>query len=76
MIKTGDIVRMSEEFKHVTKFIYDNHEHIDEFGNCFGLVEDLCFDKLENSEFNVRWFPSELRYGYSPDDLEIIKLLI
>ena len=80
MIKTGDKVKMSEDFKNV---LIKNgcKEHIDEFGNCIGIVEDLVNynndgennpDKI-GPEFNVRWLPSKLRYGYSPDDLVKIK---
>lgn len=80
MIKTGDKVKMSEDFK---KALIKNgcKEHIDEFGNCIGIVEDYVNynnDGENNSdkigpEFNVRWIPSKLRYGYSPDDLVKIK---
>lgn len=71
MIKTGDIVRMTDLFLFENRWNLFIKSHIEEFGNCFGLVENL-----EDSEVNVRWFSSEFRYAYSPDDLEIIKLLI
>lgn len=56
-------------------------EHIDEFGDCIGIVEDLVNynNDGENNpnkigpEFNVRWQPSKLRYGYLPEDLIKIK---
>lgn len=76
MIKTGDKVKMSEDLKNAL-IENDCKEHVDEFGNCIGIVEDLVNynNDGENdpnkigSEFNVRWMPSKLRYGYSPDDL-------
>ncbi len=47
--------------------------HIDEFGECEGLVEDLMFPDDPTSEFvNVRWQPSGLRYGYHPNSLEVV----
>jgi hypothetical protein len=55
----------------------DCKEHVDEFGNCIGIVEDLVNynNGGENDsskigpEVNVRWMPSKLRYGYAPIDL-------
>jgi len=45
--------------------------HVEEFGECIGLVEDL--DSPSRPEINVRWQPSGLRYAYNPKDLELIK---
>lgn len=80
MIKTGDKVKMSDAFK---KALLENggKEHIDEFGDCIGVVEDLMDYNNDNEkdpnkigpEFNVRWQPSKLRYGYLPDELIKIK---
>lgn len=76
MIKIGDIVRMTDLFLFENRWNLFIKSHIEEFGNCFGLVEDLCFEGLVDSEVNVRWFPSGFRYAYSPNDLEIINLLV
>lgn len=47
--------------------------HIEEFGECEGIVEDLMFPDDSSSEFiNVRWQPSGLRYGYHPNDLQVV----
>lgn len=45
-------------------------DHIEEFGNCVGTV----MGQMERGwkEVDVRWEPSNLRYGYDPDNLEII----
>lgn len=79
-IKTGDVVKMSEHLKQ-TLISNDCKEHVDEFGECEGTVEDLINynsngenDKNKiGPEFNVRWKPSMLRYGYNPKDLIKIK---
>ena len=48
-------------------------DHVDEFGDCVGLVEDRVFpDNPTAPEVNVRWLPSRLRYGYFPEDLDIV----
>ena len=59
-------------------------DHIEEFGECEGIVQGLLDynnvpkdhpnydpDKV-GPEVNVRWQPSNLRYGYHPDDLEVV----
>lgn len=76
MIKSGDKVKMSDSLKEL---LIKNgcEEHVEEFGDCIGIVEDYV-DYNNNGEndinkigpeFNVRWMPSKLRYGYSPDEL-------
>jgi len=102
MIKTGDRVRMTEEFKakmrgdckpgqHVKEMVEGAGDscfgcslaHIQEFDDCVGVVEDLldynnvkpgdpAYDPNKvGPEFNVRWSPSNLRYGYHPDNLTL-----
>ena len=72
-IKTGDTVKMSEWFKT------DNpecKEHIEEFGECEGIVEDLIdYGTAKGPEYNVKWLPSGLRYGYElgKDVVKVIK---
>ncbi len=80
MIKPGDKVKMSNSLK---KTLINNgcKEHVDEFGECIGIVEDYVNynkdgeneDSKIGPEFNVRWIPSKLRYGYSPKELIKIK---
>lgn len=64
-IKPGDKVKMSEKFKQV---MHDNGcaDHVEEFGNCIGVVENPMFPGIDAPEFDVRWQPSGLRYGYNP----------
>ena len=47
-------------------------DHIAEFGDCEGVVEDRMFDDPGAPELNVRWRPSGLRYGYHPDHLVVV----
>jgi hypothetical protein len=56
--------------------------HIEEFGNSIGIVQGLRdynnvkpgrlgYDPNKvGPEYEVRWLPGNLRYGYYPDDLE------
>lgn len=76
MIKSGDKVKMSDALKE--SLIKNGcKEHVDEFGDCIGIVQDYVNynSNGENDprkigpELNVRWLPSNLRYGYSPDEL-------
>lgn len=71
-MKKGTIVKMSESCK--TQLINNNcKDHVDEFGECEGVVIGPMFPEVENCEdVDVRWKPSNLKYGYSPDQLEII----
>ena len=80
MIKSGDKVKMCDSLKY--SLIKNGcKEHVEEFSNCVGIVEDYVNynNDGENDqnkigpEFNVRWFPSKLRYGYLPEDLIKIK---
>lgn len=48
--------------------------HIEEFGDCEGVVEDRMFLDPAAQEVNVRWAPSGLRYGYHPNDLVVVSL--
>ncbi len=71
-IVAGAVVRMSEALKR--RFIANGcRAHVDEFGECIGLVEGpVDFDTCQGPEVNVRWRPSGLRYGYHPEDLDVI----
>jgi hypothetical protein len=72
-MKTGDRVKMSEEFKKTMNDNWQSRSHINEFGDCVGIVEDLVYEDGFGDEFNIRWETSGLRYGYSPDQLTIIE---
>jgi hypothetical protein len=72
-INKGDKVKMTEKLK-ISLMSNGCEDHVIEFGNCIGIVEDRCYPNInEATEVNVRWQPSGLRYGYFPDELEKIK---
>ena len=51
----------------------DSPEHIEEFGDTIGIVECLMdFGNSKGPELDVRWY-SNLRYGYLPEELEVIE---
>jgi alkylated DNA repair dioxygenase AlkB len=61
---------MTEEFKK--RMAKTSAEHIEEFGDCTGVVEGPMFPNVQEAEeVDVRWHPSKLRYGYFPKDLEV-----
>lgn len=67
----GTRVRMTEGLKD--RFRAGGcQEHVDEFGECQGIVEGLVQwpGGYAGPEVEVRWQPSGLRYGYHPDDLQ------
>jgi len=55
---------------------HSSHDHVKEFGNCVGITEGFVDygNNQTGPEINVRWLPSNLRYAYLPNDLEIINL--
>lgn len=62
---------MTEEYKAWMRQFKVNLPHIDEFGDCVGTVEGpVDYGVQKGPELNVRWQPSNLRYGYHPDHLE------
>ena len=68
-MKKGDIVKMSDTLKQGLKG-NGCEEHVIEFGDCIGVVEDRCYpNDKEATEVNVRWQPSGLRYAYFPKEL-------
>lgn len=69
-MKPGTRVKMSEQFKQL---LTQNEaaEHVKEFGHCIGVVEGLTdYGTQQGPEVDVRWFPSNLRYAYLPDNLD------
>ncbi len=62
--------------------LYCSTDHIEEFSKCVGVVDGLvdynnckpddpAYDPSKlGPEVDVRWQPSNLRYGYDPEDLE------
>ncbi len=63
----GSLVKLNQSIKE--KYISNGcQDHIQEFGDCIGLVVGYMFPDTE--EFvDVRWQPSNLRYGYAISDL-------
>ena len=50
--------------------------HVEEFGDCEGKVEGPMFPDSEAPEVDVRWHSSNLRYGYHPDELEPLRVVV
>ena len=69
-IKIGSIVKMNPVCKQGF-IVNDCQEHVDEFGECIGIIEELY---SEYSEAKVRWKPSNLNYIYNIDHLELINI--
>jgi hypothetical protein len=77
----GDLVRMSAKLKSQLRST-GSGVHVDEFGGCVGIVVGpLDYNNCKpgepgydlakvGPEIDVRWQPSNLRYGYHPSDLE------
>lgn len=79
----GTRVRMSEAYKAAARI--HSPDHVAEFGACMGRVEGPVdyntpgtpFDAEKlGPELDVRWQPSNLRYGYDPNDLEVLPMII
>jgi len=83
-LKKGDRVRMSETLKRNFR-LNGSGEHIDEFGDCIGFVigetdynnvkpGEPDYDRRKiGPEVDVRWQPSNLRYGYDPKKLVLVE---
>lgn len=65
-MKTGDSVKMSDTLK-LNLIDMDCKDHVDEFGDCIGVVEDKVW--IDDNAINVRWQPSGLKYMYDPETL-------
>jgi hypothetical protein len=65
----GKLVRMKESFKEAMRR-NGSSEHIDEFGDCVGVI----LGPMEPGwpEVDVRWKPSNLKYGYDIENLEFV----
>ena len=78
-LQPGMKVRLIEAAK-VAYRANDSGEHIDEFGECVGIVDGpmdytgpSCQIQSLGPEVDVRWQPSNLRYSYAPNHLEIVE---
>ena len=84
-MKAGTKVKMSEELKalfrancidgkHVGPMFDEDcygccGAHVDEFGDCVGIVVGPIILTGDDLEVEVRWQPSNLRYGYDSKHL-------
>lgn len=72
-MKPGTKVKMSEDLK-IRLRLNDCDDHVDEFGDCVGLVEGPTdYGTSKGPELDVRWQPSNLRYAYDPKHLRTIE---
>ncbi len=72
-MKKGTKVKMKDSFKQQC-LKNESRDHILEFGECTGIVIGLTHPELPGiDDVAIRWQPSNLRYNYSPDDLDIVK---
>lgn len=71
-MKIGTMVRMTPNLKRAMR-ANGSGEHVDEFGHCIGVVIGPMFPDTDWPEVDVRWQPSNLRYGYHPNELEIVR---
>lgn len=77
--KKGDRVRLSDAAKNAMLArtgLADSSAHVAEFGECVGIVGDPMFLNGEGPEIDVHWQPSNLRYGYDPDELVPVGFLV
>jgi len=65
-MKIGDRVKMTDNFKRNNP---NSQDHINEFGSCSGIV--VGYIDKSYVDIDVRWIPSELKYGYTIDSLEL-----
>ena len=68
-MKPGTKVKMTKKFK--TAMIAGGNEmHANEFGDCIGIVQGPA--SFGGPYVDVRWQPSNLRYGYNPKNLKVV----
>lgn len=74
MVVKGTRVRMKESYKESLRSGDEfTLAHCEEFGECEGIVDGLIdYGFFQGPEVDVRWQPSNLRYGYDPENLEVI----
>ena len=69
----GMRVRMTAEFKRELEQS-NCQDHVREFGDCIGIVEGSMFDGHPELEWDVRWQPSGLKYGYAAHHVEEVRV--
>lgn len=79
--KAGDRVRFTRAYRTWMRWArnpstgrYHQRWHVREFGRCVGVVlGPVDFGTQLGPEVDVRWEPSGLKYGYEPEDLELVR---
>jgi len=72
----GSVVRMSQRLKDEMTAL-GSGDHVAEFGERLGIVAGpVDFGGQLGPEVDVRWLPEELRYGYAPERLVRVPLVI
>lgn len=71
MFQPGTRVRLTETAKQYFRE-HNSAEHIAEFGDCDGQIVGPTFQDSV-SFLDVRWEPSQLKYGYHVDHLEQVQ---
>ena len=72
-MKAGTRVKMTEELR-TRLLLNDCDDHVDEFGDCIGIVEGPTdYGTSKGPELDVRWQPSNLRYAYDPKYLKVVE---
>ena len=67
--KPGDRVRMTEAFKK-NMIARGCADHIEEFGDCEGIVEGPTYPHADCDEVDVKWLPFGTKFAYFPINLE------
>lgn len=82
-LRPGARVRMSDAYKAEAR--EHSPAHVAEFGHCIGIVAGpvdynapgAASDPAKlGPELDVRWQPSNLRYGYAPEHLVVLPMII
>ena len=77
-LNVGDKVKMNSLCK--SELIIDSADHVDEFGNCEGIIVRKTYFETNTTHFggfyyDVRWLPNNLTYLYPEQYLTNIKEL-
>jgi len=70
-MEPGTRVRMTKLYK-MWMYARECALHIDEFGNCVGIVEGDSGRDIYGPTITVYWVPSGHRFDYSISDVEIV----
>ena len=71
-MKPGTFVRFTEAFKTQMSKDIPSTRHVEEFGECVGIVEDTPAAGIHPEWGYVRWRLSGIRGAYMFDVLEVV----